>query len=80
VSEVHAYWEEQSAYEEAPKAEEFLAREAYLYAQVEQILNELGEGAEIVFRERVRVARLSARQNHSYLTTQVINGRLSHSQ
>lgn len=60
VSEFRAYWEEQSAYEEAPKAEELLAREAYLYAQVEQILDELGEGAQVVFRERVRIARLSA--------------------
>jgi hypothetical protein len=60
VSEIYAYWEEQSAYEEEPKAEELLAREAYLYAQVEQILGELGEGAEVVFRERVCIARLSA--------------------
>jgi hypothetical protein len=60
VSEIYAYWEEQSAYEEEPKAEELLAREATLYAQVEQILDELGEGAQVVFRERVRIARLSA--------------------
>ncbi|MEJ2600689.1 MAG: hypothetical protein P8Z00_20330 [Anaerolineales bacterium] len=59
VSEIYAYWEEQSAYEEAPKADELLAREEALYAQVEQILDELGEGAQVVFRERVRIARLS---------------------
>ena len=59
VSEVRAYWEEQNAYEEEPKAKDILAREEYLYAQVEEILDELGEGAEVVFRERVRIARLS---------------------
>ena len=59
VSEVRAYLEEQSAYEEEPVAKDILAREEYLYAQVEEILDELGEGAEVVFRERVRIARLS---------------------
>lgn len=59
VSEVRAYWEEQNAYEEEPKAQDILAREEYLYAQVEEILDELGEGAEVVIRERVRIARLS---------------------
>ena len=58
VSEVLAYWEEQGAYEERPKAEDVLAREEHLYAQVEEIMNGLGEGAEVVFRERVRIARL----------------------
>jgi hypothetical protein len=58
VSEVRAYWEEQNAYEEEPKAKDILAREEYLYAQVEEILDELGEGAEVVIRERVRIARL----------------------
>ena len=59
VSEVRAYWEEQNAYEEEPKAKDILAREEYLYAQAEEILDELGEGAEVVFRERVHIARLS---------------------
>ena len=59
VSEVRAYWEEQNACEEQPKAKDILAREEYLYAQAEEILDELGEGAEVVFRERVRIARLS---------------------
>jgi len=59
VSEVRAYWEEQNAYEEEPKAKDIVAREEYLYAQVEEVLDELGEGAEVVFRERVRIARLS---------------------
>ncbi len=59
VPEVRAYWEEQNAYEQEPKAEDVLAREEYLYAQVEEILDELGEGAEVVIRERVHIARLS---------------------
>jgi hypothetical protein len=59
VSEVRAYWEEQNAYEEEPKAKDVLAREEYLYAQAEQILDELGEGAEVVIYEKVRIARLN---------------------
>ena len=59
VSEVRAYWEEQNAYEEEPKAKDVVAREEYLYAQVGVILDELGEGAEVVIREKVRIARLS---------------------
>ena len=59
VSEMRAYWEEQNAYEEEPKAKDVLAREEYLYAQAEQILDELGEGAEVVIYERVRIARLN---------------------
>ena len=59
VSEIRAYWDEQNAYEEEPKAKDIVAREEYLYAQVEEVLDELGEGAEVVFRERVRIARLS---------------------
>ena len=58
VAEVRAYWEEQNAYEEEPKEEDILAREEYLYAQVEQILDELGEGAEVAIRDRARIARL----------------------
>jgi len=59
VPEVRKYWEEQNAYEEEPKAKDILAREDYLYTQAEEILDELGEGAEVEFRERVRIARLS---------------------
>jgi len=58
VSEVLAYWEEQNSYEKELKTEDTLAREEYLYARVEEILDGLGEGAEVVFRERVRIARL----------------------
>ena len=59
VSEVRAYWEEQNAFEEGPKSNDVLAREAYLYAQVEKVMDEIGEGAEVVIREMVRIARLS---------------------
>jgi hypothetical protein len=59
VSEVRAYWEEQNTYEEEPKEEDVLAREETLYAQVEEILDELREGAEVAIHERVRIARLS---------------------
>jgi hypothetical protein len=58
VAEVRTYWEEQSAHQ-APKAKEQLAREETLYSQIAQILDERGEAAQIVFRERVRIARLS---------------------
>jgi hypothetical protein len=58
VSEVRAYWEEQDAYEQEPKEKHIVAREESLYAQVEEILDELAEGAEVVTRERVRIARL----------------------
>lgn len=58
VSEMRAYWEEQSAYEDKALEQEILTREESLYAQVEELLDELGEGAEVVIRERVRIARL----------------------
>lgn len=60
VSEMLAYWEEQSAFEDEPPADELPTREDTLYAQVEELLDELGDGAEVVIRERVRIARLVA--------------------
>ena len=59
VSELRAYWNEQNAYEVEPKAKDALEWEKYLYAQAEEILVELGDGAEVVIRERVRIERLS---------------------
>jgi hypothetical protein len=59
VLELRAYWEEQNAFEAEPKTKDILAREEYLYTQVEEILEELGEGAEVAIHERVRIARLS---------------------
>lgn len=60
VSEVRTYWEEQNAYEKEPRAEDILAREDTLYTQAGEILDELGEGAQVVIFERVRMARLNA--------------------
>jgi hypothetical protein len=58
VPEIRAYWEEQNAYDKEPKAKDIFAREEYLYAQAEKILDELGKGAEVVIRERVHIAQL----------------------
>jgi hypothetical protein len=58
VSELREYWEEQNAYEVEPKAKDALAREEHLYAQAKKILMEVGEGVEVVIRERVRIERL----------------------
>jgi hypothetical protein len=58
VSEVREYLAEQSGYEEEPDDKDTLAREETLYAQAEEILDQLGEGAEVGIYERVRIARL----------------------
>ena len=60
VSEVRRYWEKQNAYEEEPRAKDILEREDYLYSQAEEILDEFGEGAQVVIFERVRIARLNS--------------------
>ena len=60
VSEVRAYWEEQNACEEQPKAKDILAREEYLYAQAEEILDEL--------RMRTTGSRSWSRTNPSWRT------------
>lgn len=58
VSELLTYWEEQNAYEDGHKVEEVVARDQELWAQVEKIIQELGEGAEVAIHERVRIAWL----------------------
>jgi hypothetical protein len=58
VSELRAYFEEQNAHDVESKAQDVLAREEYLYAQTERIMDKLGEGAEAAIREMVRIARL----------------------
>lgn len=58
VPEMRAYWAEQSTFEDEPPVDEGPTREDSLYAQVEEILDDLGDGAEVVIRERVRIARL----------------------
>ena len=59
MSEVRRYWEEQTAFEAEPQTEELIEREEYLFAHIEQLGDEIGESAEVVIRERVRIARLS---------------------
>jgi hypothetical protein len=58
ISELRAFWEEQNAYDVEPKEKDALAREEDLYAQANKILAGLEGGAEVVIRERVRIARL----------------------
>ncbi len=58
VDELRVYWEELNAYEDRPKDEALVAREQDLYAQVEEILQASGAGAEVAIHERVRIARL----------------------
>jgi signal transduction histidine kinase len=58
VSELLTYWEEQNAYEDGHKVEEVIAQDQELWAEVEKIIEELGEGAEVAIHERVRIARL----------------------
>jgi hypothetical protein len=58
VRELRAYWDELNAYEGDPKDEATIARVEKLYAQVEQIMQETGAGAEVAIHERARIARL----------------------
>lgn len=58
VSELLTYWEEQNAYEDGYTVQEILEREKELWAQVEMIMQEVGEGAEAAIHERARIERL----------------------
>jgi hypothetical protein len=58
AGELRAYWKEQNAYNPQSKDEARVAREDYLYAQLEQILQVSGAGAEAVTHETARIARL----------------------
>ena len=58
VRELRVYWEELNAYDDDPTDETIIAREEELYAQVEQILQASGAGAEVAIHERARIARL----------------------
>ncbi len=49
-----------NAYDVSPKDEAVEAREAELYARVEGIMQASGEGAEVAYHERGRIARLKA--------------------
>ncbi len=58
VRELSAYWKELYAYEDEPRDKAIVAREEYLFAQVEEILQASGAGAEVAINARVRIARL----------------------
>jgi SAM-dependent methyltransferase len=58
VRELRDYWEELNAFEDEPKDEAIITREEDLYAQVEEIMQASGAGAEVAIHERVRIARL----------------------
>ena len=58
VRELREYWEEINTFEDDPKDEAVIAREEYLYTQVEEIMQASGAGAEVAIHERVRIVRL----------------------
>jgi SAM-dependent methyltransferase len=58
VHELRDYWEEINAFDDGPKDETIIAREEYLYAQVEEIMQKAGTGAEVAIHEKVRITRL----------------------
>jgi SAM-dependent methyltransferase len=58
VRELRDYWEKLNAFEDDPQGEAILAREEYLYTQVEEIMQASGPGAEVATHERARIARL----------------------
>jgi hypothetical protein len=58
VAELREYWAEQSAFNDQPKDAAVLAREEELFAQVEEIVQTSGGGAEAAINEKARIARL----------------------
>jgi len=58
VAELRDFWAQAGAYSDSPKDEAVTAREAELYARVEEIMQATGPGAEVVGHERARIARL----------------------
>ncbi len=58
VSELRDFLTEASAYESRPKEEAPVGWDADLTARVEAALQAAGEGAEVVYHERARIARL----------------------
>jgi hypothetical protein len=57
VAELRDYWAKAGAYDDSPKDEEVEAREAELYAQVEEFMQAAGE-AQVALHERARISRL----------------------
>jgi SAM-dependent methyltransferase len=58
VPELRDHLAELDAFEDAPLDESTVAREEFLYAKVEEIMQASGAGAEVAIHERVRIARL----------------------
>jgi len=58
VGELRAHRELINAFDKNTSSEARLSQEEELYSQVEAVLHEAGEGAEVAFHERGRVARI----------------------
>ncbi len=58
VTELRDFVAKVNAFHEGPKDESVTAREAELYAQVEEIMQAAGEGAEVATHERGGIAQL----------------------
>ncbi len=58
LPELHAYWEEQTAFDDRPDDEAMVEREEKLFAQVEEIMQRSGEGTQVAIHEKVRIMRL----------------------
>lgn len=60
IPELHAYWEEQTAFDDRPDDEAMVEREEKLFAQVEEIMQRSGEGTQVAIHEKVRIMRLKS--------------------
>jgi hypothetical protein len=58
VAELRDSTAKAGAYDDSPPDEAVVAREAELYARVEEIMQAAGEGAEVAIHEKGRIARL----------------------
>lgn len=58
VAELRDFMAKANAYDDSPKDEAVAAREAELYARVEEIMQASGVGAEVAYHERCHIARL----------------------
>jgi hypothetical protein len=58
VGELRAYLELMEAFDDSPKDEAATLREEELAARVEKILRKSGEGAEVAYYEKGRIARM----------------------
>ena len=58
IAELRDYMAKANAYDDRPKDEAVAAREGELYTRVEEIMQAAGEGAEVAYHERGRIAQL----------------------